>query len=229
MQAGVIRVSDSQLVGGTLSTESGGLVQLFGETSLERVAIDGQVDTASGAVVEVVDSLSLLNDSQVTLEPPSGDECSVDCHAEGGQLIATEITGSGELELNDSTSIAQATGTLTIGGDVTVRGGGGSIGVKQHPLIINGKLSADDGRIVVNGSEVSVDDASLKAIDGSLEINGLVGTISDVEAAGQGTITLDGSYTVVGQAGDPVATDGATIELAGRYSVGVIVRSCVLG
>ncbi len=215
---GDLTLDGGTIVGGTV-TASGGVELMvspeYYSSTLDGVILDANVDlTADGAVLTITDGLTL--NGTITIGAST--------NSDGSALSfigSQTLNGNCDVMLDNGGVFIDSGSTLTIGPNVMILGGLGTIGSNNGDTIVNqGTISADvaEGALTVEPTSF-VNEGSIGASNGgSLTVTGLTGSLGVVSLADTDTsLSVDGTgYTVESSLS---ATDGETLALLGTWSL----------
>jgi hypothetical protein len=139
------------LLGGTISGADGGEFTIIAsDGTVDNVTVQGTLRATSGAHIAVLNGLTL--NGQLIID---GNLNITRLSFQGTQTLA----GSGQVFFTDpfrpgNTVLEPRGGTLTIGSQITIRGGNATVGNKTDPLINNGTIIADgrDSHLSIYGN-----------------------------------------------------------------------------
>ncbi|MEM1012961.1 MAG: hypothetical protein AAGI46_12165, partial [Planctomycetota bacterium] len=165
---------DAVIIGGTLRGIDGGIVRAAADQNIDvtNVTLEGAHTVDDNTDYNTTGTINLASGSTLTLTSTGS---ATDLEMSG----SVDFVGSGQIVLADPLSGVDGSGTMNLGGDVTLRGQG-RLGQNDIRIFNEGTILGD-----VNGGNLVIDPASL---DGNAEFfnTGLV------RAVGGGTVTLDG-------------------------------------
>ena len=211
------------VVGGTLSTSDGGLIEIANgpdETS-SNVTFDGSetsgdgvlpVTIASGSEVQVDGGTSLtllgaiVNEGTITIDGVLGADLVIDgiVTLNGGGAVT--LTGSA-----DEIVGASSGGTLD-NVDNTISGAGEIVGTVDAPLILDNQINGVIEANVANGTLTLDTDADAIINAGLIEANGGALTIDATPVTNSGTLLATDASTLT-LSGDTVTNTGGTVEV----------------
>jgi hypothetical protein len=221
-----VQINAATLMGGMLSTSSGGLIVISGGATLDGAA--GLVTLTSGSSMQIPDSQvvyldgTFTDDGTLTLDS-SGGVTEISVTAAG-----TTLNGTGTLSLSNNSN-NQITGTSgsSLTTSVTIQGSG-NLGNTQIGLLNQGTIHANQSvPLIIDPSSTGKfqNQGTLQVDAGStLQITGSAGGFRNFNPT-TGTLTA-GTYNVTGtlQLSTPnsksnnIVTDAASITLTGTTS-----------
>ena len=211
------------VVGGTLSTSDGGLIEIANgpdETS-SNVTFDGSetsgdgvlpVTIASGSEVQVDGGTSLtllgamVNEGTINIDGVSGADLVIDgiVTLNGGGAVT--LTGSADEIIGASSG-----GTLD-NVDNTISGAGEIVGTVDAPLIVDNQINGVIEANVANGTLTLNTDADAIINAGLIEANGGALTIDATPVTNSGTLLATDASTLT-LSGDTVTNTGGTVQV----------------
>ena len=204
-----------QLVGGTIIggtvTGAPGMTMIF-NSSLNGVQMDADFTVSNNYALTVTNGLTL--NGTMTLSS-TGSGTFVDFSGTQSLLGSGNLVFGGTVGANVARSIS---GTLTIGPDMTVGGGGsGQLGSPGLPMVNQGTVLADGSGITLNGAGWSNEGTIEAQNGGSLTLAGTGWSNSGsgtLQISGGGAMTLQGTYSNSGT----MTVAGSTLNLGGSFT-----------
>ncbi len=199
--ATTVQVSNTfTLNGGTLNNATvmpgtggeGPVATFFTTSTLEGVVLNSDLSLEQGARLNLPNGLT-LNGTATFLE-------------NGGNITTLEfpdaqtLGGTGEVVFASAGGggrVWTASGTLTIGADMTIRGATGQVGNAGLPTVNLGTILADTSirTITVTGSNVSNQGTLGAATSGTLSVFNLAADSGTISAESGGQVIVNGDYT----------------------------------
>jgi hypothetical protein len=215
-----------RLSGGTLRTGTvlGGpeavvLVPAQGRPTLDGVTLNLPTILSDSAHVIVLHGLTL--DSTLTLTRSFGRPMVLEFAGEQtlagtGSVVFADVDGWSQLR--------PTAGTLTLGPGITIRGGSGTVGDPNQPLVNHGTVHADTrfGRLTLQAS-VLTSDGTLRASNGGTLSANNVQNRGTGQVDGASTLALEGQWRNTGS----LTLAGGTLVLGGSFGkaeLGLIQR-----
>jgi hypothetical protein len=208
----VVDVQGATVNGGTLTTASGGLIQVYGNAILSNVTNTGSIQVPNENSAELKGTIA--NKGTITLDNAGS---YVDLYIDGD----AKLTGTGSIVMNNNSgnTIEGVAGTEVLTSSNTIEGSG-DIGNAKLGLVNNGTVLANQSTVLyvntnssgfVNNGTVQVNAGSRLEITGGpfSNFNGSTGTLTG------GTYNVDGGTLQFGASGSSLTTNAASITLSG--------------
>ena len=232
-----LTLAGGTILGGTYSETEGAAIALTTSGgTLDGVTVNGVIDAATQSGTATVydpltlnGTLSLGNTGGTTFgQILFGDSTHAAGSLAGTATVAFGASSSNSIDNNSS--LGGASGTLTVGQNVTIHGQSGSIvnAFATGSITNQGAINADTsaGTILLGSSNGGVSNqGSIEVINGaSLNITNLANQFGATVTATASTLTLSGSINNLGT----MTATNSTVNLAGSFSqadLGTFVRS----
>ena len=232
-----LMLAGGTILGGTINEIGGAVIALSTSGGkLDGVTVNGSIDAATqSGKMTVYDGLTL--NGTLSLGNVSG--------STSGQILfgdsthaAGSLAGTGAIvfgasagnSINNDSNLGGASGTLTLGPNITIHGKSGSIvnDFATGSLVSQGAINADTsgGTILLGSANGSVSNqGAIQVSNGaSLTISDLVNQSGATATATGSTLTLGGSLSNLGT----ITATNSTVNLAGSFSqanLGTFTRS----
>ena len=205
-----------------------------GSFTFEDITFDADITHTNGAIATVTDGITV--NGTVTVNAPTSP---TGFHFANTQTLggnANIVFNSAGNSVINEPRLLPLGGTLTIGSNVVVSGGVATIGSPSLPLVVDGRISADAGRIEVRGTSVT-NNGVLEALGGqTLDVDNLFASPGDLHIGPGSIIDLVDAVSGLTAASDvmiDIGAGGSTGTLAafngGNAFAGTLTISAVDG